>query len=172
MAFAVLVTAASKHGATLEIAEKIGQVIAEEGVSVTVESIECVTGVDTYDAVVVGSAVYVGHWLEPARAFVEQHAEALRARPTWLFSSGPVGDPPRPADHDAVRVEDLIAASGARGHRLFGGRIDKHRLGFAERAVLVAVRAQEGDYRDWDEIAGWAREIAHAMHLECGHGSS
>jgi menaquinone-dependent protoporphyrinogen oxidase len=82
-----------------------------------------------------------------------------------------VGDPPRPADDDAVKVDDLLAASGARGHRLFGGRVDKHRLGFAERAVLLAVRAQDGDYRDWDEIAAWAREIAQAVHAECGRST-
>jgi menaquinone-dependent protoporphyrinogen oxidase len=165
------VTAASKHGATLEIAEKIGQVIEQEGVSISVEAIDRIEDVVAYNAVVLGSAVYFGHWLEPARTFVERHAEALCARPTWLFSSGPVGDPPRPADDDAVKVDDLLAASGARGHRLFGGRIDKHRLGFAERAVLLAVRAQDGDYRDWDEIAAWAREIAQAVHAECGRST-
>jgi menaquinone-dependent protoporphyrinogen oxidase len=159
----VLVAAATKHGATLEIAEKIGEVLADEGLSVTVQEVERMTGVDAFDAVVLGSAVYVGHWLEPARAFVEQNAEALRARPTWLFSSGPIGDPPRPADDDAVKLDDLMAATEANEHRLFAGRVDKHRLSFAERAVLLAVRAKEGDYRDWDEISAWAREIAQTL---------
>jgi menaquinone-dependent protoporphyrinogen oxidase len=166
------VAAATKHGATLEIAEKIGQVLADEGLSVRVEAVERVTGVDTFDAVVLGSAVYVGHWLESARTFVEQNAFALRVRPTWLFSSGPIGDPPRPADEDAVNVDDLMAATEAKQHRLFAGRVDKHRLSFAERAVLLAVRAKEGDYRDWDEISGWAREIAQALQRDGASGTS
>jgi menaquinone-dependent protoporphyrinogen oxidase len=33
------------------------------------------------------------------------------------------------------------------------------RLGFGEKAIMVAVRAQEGDFRDWDAIAAWADEI-------------
>jgi menaquinone-dependent protoporphyrinogen oxidase len=164
----VLVAAATKHGATAEIGDAVGRVLAEEGLAVTVEAVDAVTGVDGFDAVVLGSAVYVGHWLESARAFVESNAEALRARPTWLFSSGPVGDPPRPKADEAVKVDELVAASGAREHRLFGGRVETHRLGFTERAVLLAVGAKEGDYRDWDEISAWAREIAQVLQAEGG----
>ena len=57
-------------------------------------------------------------------------------------------------------VDELMEQTGAREHRLFGGRVDRYHLGFAERAVLLAVRAHDGDYRDWDDIADWARGIA------------
>ena len=53
-----------------------------------------------------------------------------------------------------------MAATGASDHRLFAGKIDRQRLGFAERAVLRAVGAREGDYRDWGAISDWARELA------------
>lgn len=48
-------------------------------------------------------------------------------------------------------------------HRVFSGRIDPGRLGFAERAVVKALRAPIGDYRDWDVITAWAVEIATAL---------
>lgn len=67
------------------------------------------TGVGGYDAVVLGSAVYVGRWLEPARELVDAHAEELAARPTWLFSSGPIGDPPKPEADDAVQIAEIAA---------------------------------------------------------------
>jgi len=134
--------------------------LAADGLTATAETLDRVERLDEYDAVVLGSAVYMGRWLAPARAFVEQHAEALRARPTWLFSSGPIGDPPRPAADSAVDVDDLVTATNAREHRLFGGRVDKHRLGFGERAMMLAFRADDGDFRDWAAIEDWAHAIA------------
>ncbi len=159
----ILVTAASKHGATMEIAEAIGTALDGAGMAASVEAVDHVDSLAAYEAVVLGSGVYVGHWLEPARAFATRNAEALRSRPTWLFSSGPIGDPPRPKAEDAVKVDELMATTGAREHRLFGGRVDKHRLGFGERAVMLAVGAKDGDFRDWDAISAWAREIAAAL---------
>lgn len=155
-----LVTAASRHGATYEIAEAIGRVLEQRGLEVAVRPAEDVDGVAGYDAVVVGSAVYAGHWLEPARRLVEAHRDELRRVPTWLFSSGPIGDPPRPDDAHAVDVAVLVDAASARDHRIFAGRLDRHRLGFGERAVVFAFRAADGDFRDWDAVGAWAGRIA------------
>jgi menaquinone-dependent protoporphyrinogen oxidase len=65
----VLVTAASKHGATAEIAEAIAEVLAGNGLDPAVVPPDEVDDVAAYDAVVLGSAVYAGHWLKPARAW-------------------------------------------------------------------------------------------------------
>jgi menaquinone-dependent protoporphyrinogen oxidase len=56
-----------------------------------------------------------------------------------------------------------MAVTKARGHRLFAGKIDKGKLGFGERALLLALRVREGDFRDWAEIAAWATMIAGAI---------
>lgn len=159
----VLVAFASKHGATREIAEAIGRALDAQGVDATVTAAGDVEAVDGYDAFVIGSAVYVGHWMREAEELVAQHAAVLCTRPTWLFSSGPLGDPPKPDESHAVDVTDVVSSTGAREHRLFAGKIDKDALGFGERAVMLAVRAPDGDYRNWDEIDAWAREIAAAL---------
>ena len=52
----VLVSAASTHGATSEIAQVIGQALSEHGFAVTVLPPEQVPSVDGYDAVIIGSA--------------------------------------------------------------------------------------------------------------------
>jgi len=156
----VLVATASRHGATQEIAEAIGRTLRQHGLDADVASLGVVESLVGYDAAVVGSAVYMGHWLEPARTFVERHSVSLTRHPTWLFSSGPVGDPPRPSDEQAVAVSELVAAIHPRGHRVFAGKIDKHALGFGERAVMLAFRGSDGDYRDWDAIATWADGVA------------
>ena len=162
----VLVAAASKYGATAEIAEAIGRALRESGVPADVRPVEQVGDLSGYTGVVLGSAVYLGRWLEPARRFVEEHADELAARPTWLFSSGPVGDPPKPEAGQAVQIEPLMAKTKARDHRLFAGKIDKGKLGFGERALTLALRVAEGDFRDWPEIAAWANTIAGAIGEE------
>lgn len=162
----VFVTAASKHGATLEIAEAIARALAEGGMEVDVRRPEDVDSLDAYDAAVVGSGVYMGSWLDAAQKLVARHEAELATRHVWLFSSGPIGDPPKPAPEEAVNVEKIVDAIRPRGHRVFGGKIDLSLLGFAERAVMRAVRAREGDYRDWAEIGDWAREIGSALQTE------
>lgn len=158
----VLVTAASKHGATAQIADAIATELATAGLDVTVLPPDEVADVSGFNAAIVGSGVYAGHWLDAAKRLVERHAPALAAMPVWLFSSGPIGDPPKP-DEDPVDVSALIGAIGAREHRLFAGQLAKSDLGFAERAIVLALRAPEGDFRDWDAIGAWARSIAAAL---------
>jgi menaquinone-dependent protoporphyrinogen oxidase len=158
-----LVVSASRHGATREIADMIGATIAARGIATDIRAVEDVAALDGYDAVVVGGAVYMGDWIKPARAFVERHAGELAARPTWMFSSGPIGDPPKPDADSAVKVDDLVTAANARDHRVFAGRLELRRLGLVQRTVARAVHAAEGDYRDWDEIQAWGTSIADAL---------
>jgi hypothetical protein len=64
----------------------------------------------------------------------------------------------------------LIAATRPREHRVFAGRLDKSKLSFPERAVVLAFRAVEGDFRDWDAIAAWSSEIAAALEAGAARG--
>lgn len=156
----VLVAAASRYGATAEIADAIGKGLEQAGLDVTVASVDEVHSLDGYDAVVLGSAVYAGRWLKAARKFVKRNREALSATRVWLFSSGPIGDPPTPDGEEAVDVSGIIEAIGPEEHRVFAGKLDKEQLTFGERAIVVAVRSPEGDFRDWDDVATWAPKIA------------
>ena len=163
----VLVTAASRHGATHEIAEAIARGLVQRGVEAQARPTEEVSSLDGFDAYVVGSAVYIGRWLDAARELVEANADALAERPVWLFSSGPLGPPDAlKPEGDPVDAADLVESTGAVEHRVFAGRLDRGLLSFGEKAVVVAVRAPEGDFRDWDAIDGFAAEIA--GHLKRG----
>lgn len=155
-------TTASKYGATTEIGDAIGDVLAQRGLDVDVTPPQEVTAIEDYDAVVIGSAVYLGKWMKPARQLVERAGSGLVARPVWLFSSGPVGDPLKPV-HDAVDVDSVIEVTTAREHRLFAGKVERAQLSFGDRAVVSALHVQEGEFRDWDEIRSWAAGIADAL---------
>jgi menaquinone-dependent protoporphyrinogen IX oxidase len=161
----VLVTAASRHGSTHEIAAALARGLTESAAAAHTDltatwlPAENRPEPSAYDAVVLGSAVYAGSWLPAARDLATAHASALRSRPLWLFSSGPIGDPPfPPAEPDTVAV--LRSMLGPQGHRVFPGRLDESRLTFGERAMVTAMRAPVGDFRDWAAVAAWAAEIA------------
>jgi menaquinone-dependent protoporphyrinogen oxidase len=62
-----------------------------------------------------------------------------------------------------VDVAEMTELSGARGHRVFAGRLAQEDVGFAERAIIKVVKAPYGDFRDWPEINAWAVEIAEAL---------
>lgn len=151
----VLVTAASKHGSTAQIAEVIADVVRSGGHDVVVEEPSSVHELRAFDACVIGSAVYAGHWMGAAREFVERVADQLVVRPVWLFSSGPVGEPLTPKD-EAVDVDHLARTVDALDHEVFAGRIDRSRLGFGERALVRALKVPEGDYRDWEHVRRWS----------------
>ena len=159
----VLVAAASRYGATAEIADAIGDRLKMADLEVTVTTVDDAPGIEGYDAVVLGSAVYAGRWLKAARKFVKRNRDGLAATRVWLFSSGPIGQPPQPDGEDAVDVTAIVEAVTPEEHRILPGKLDKDQLTFGERAIVVAVRSAEGDYRDWDEISAWADEIAAAL---------
>jgi menaquinone-dependent protoporphyrinogen oxidase len=127
MTVRILVSAASRHGSTAQIATRIGEALRTglpDGAVVDVRDAAQVDDVTPYDAVVLGSAVYMGRWLPDARDAVAR-IMSHPPRPVWLFSSGPVGDPPKPDEDHAVDVSDLVASTHPRAPR-FPGRLDRH----------------------------------------------
>lgn len=159
----ILVAYATKHGATREIAEKIGQVLQEAGLKVDVKPVESVNNLDGYSAVVLGSAVYAGMWRKEAVDFLEVNEKKLAERAVWLFSSGPTGegDPVELMKGwsfpDAQRpIADRI---GPREIALFHGEIDLKDLNLAEKLIVKGVKAPAGDFRDWQAITTWAAKI-------------
>ncbi len=161
----VLVSAASRHGATVEVAASIGATLQAAGHEVHVMAPVDIESIAGFDAAVIGSAVYVGKWLDAARDVLERCKPELRAIPVWLFASGPIGDPPKPVE-ESVEAARLVELVHAREHRTFPGALDKHKLGFGERAIIAAVHTPEGDYRPWAEIEAWSLSIAAALTTE------
>jgi menaquinone-dependent protoporphyrinogen oxidase len=154
----VLVTVASKHGSTEEIGHAIAERLRAHGLEVDEQRPNGPSLADI-DAVVVGSAVYAGRWLSPARSFVRAHLTELRQLPVWVFSSGPVGDPPEPVEEarEGLELAELVQA---RSHRTIVGRLDPATLGIGERAIAKLIGASTEDRRDWETIDGFADEIA------------
>lgn len=155
----VLVSVASRHGGTLEMGELVAQVLRDAGHEVDELVPDEVERVDGYDAAVLGSAVYVGRMALGMRDLVERRAGQLRERPVWLFWSGPVGDPPSSGitPDDVTSVATSVAA---RDVRMFPGRLERTQLNISERALVALAHAEQGDFRDLEDVAAWAEGIA------------
>ena len=173
----VLVAYASRHGATQGIAERIAETLRGTGVEAEAVQVKAAKSLEAYDAFVVGSAAYMFHWENDASGFARRNRAVIAAKPTWLFSSGPLGTEPLDAQGRDQKVAaipkeipGLMDALGAREHRVFFGAYERGRtlIGFAERFVALMPAARDalpdGDFRDWPEIEAWAREIAAALH--------
>ena len=155
----ILVVAASKHSATAEIADAIAAELASLGHAARREPIESAT-TDGFDAVVLGSAVYMSRWMAPARDFADRHRAALAVLPTWVFSVGLAG---AQADEPATVEAKLIRAIDPIGTQTFAGRIDPALLTLRERSVTRMVKAPQGDLRDWAAVRAWAGQIHGAL---------
>lgn len=158
----VLVAYASKRGSTAEIAETVAATLRREGLGVCLERCEDVRSLDRYDAVVLGSAVYMKRWQGDARHFLKKHRKALRQMPFWVFSSGPVGDPAKdnPDWVEPPKLAEKVEDLGGRAHAVFGGRLPAEPKGMMERAMVDGVPGEYRDRRDWGEIRSWAKQIS------------
>jgi menaquinone-dependent protoporphyrinogen oxidase len=156
----ILVAYASKHGSTQGIAERISEKLTQMSKQTELRSIETVNDAGNYEAFVIGSAIYYGSWMKEATGWVHRNQLILAARPTWMFSVGPLGVDFMDDEQQPKEKAEFQEAIMPRDHRVFFGALDHHKLSFTERMMTKAVRAPEGDYRNWEAVDALAESIA------------
>jgi menaquinone-dependent protoporphyrinogen oxidase len=153
----VLVAYGSKRGGTAGLAEMMGEELESAGVSAAVEPAREVKSIDGFDAVVVAGALYAFRWHRDARRFTKRFAKALRERPVWLVSSGPLDDSATSKEIPPVKqVAGVMASIGARGHVTVGGRLEPDAKGFPASAMA---KKNAGDWRDREQVHTWITSI-------------
>jgi menaquinone-dependent protoporphyrinogen oxidase len=177
----VLIAYTSRYGATQGIAERIAVVLHREGMEAVVQPAQHADDPVGYDAVVIGSAAYFFHWMKHSSQFVRSHSNVLAKRPVWLFSSGPLGSKANDAQGQDLRVvttpkeiAEFRNTIGPKDHRVFFGALNPEKLSFTHSLVLKLPVNRDnaifplGDFRDWNEIEGWATAIAKELKASVG----
>lgn len=164
----ILVAYASKHGATEGIARFIAERFTQLGRPAEAHRVDTIEDLAGADAVVLGSALYVGSWTKEATAFASRWTEELSRLPVWLFSSGPLGTEVDDEHEQPRELDTLTASLHPRGHVVFFGALDRDSLGIGERLMVKAVKAPFGDFRDWDAITAWVDDIDRSLLFNAG----
>jgi menaquinone-dependent protoporphyrinogen oxidase len=179
----VQVVYATRHGGTAGIADRLAEVLRTEGADVVITNAADRPDPSGFDAYVIGSGVQIGRWHKEGTEFLERNQATLATRPVWLFSSGPLpgssmtgethdrltlalGPEEGPGSGGRKRIELLSAAIHPREHRVFYGAFNPSDppRSMQERLVRLMPAAKgvlpTGDFREWEAIEAWAREIA------------
>ena len=166
----ILVTNASRAGSTTGVAEAIAQTLENCGFDVDLQIMQDIQDLSGYSAVVAGSAIRFDKWLPEAMQFIERHQEALSQKPFAAFLvclAMAVQD-------EQKREKAIIAASNylnpvrtlvpTVSEGLFAGVLDLSKLPPVYRIpfsfLTIPGIFKEGDYRDWDAIHQWAKELS------------
>jgi menaquinone-dependent protoporphyrinogen oxidase len=173
----ILIVYGTRYGTATEIAEEIRKVIENEEVEVDMADSKGLKDCDVspYDLVVVGSGIKIGKWTRDSLKFLEKNKSALSSKNVALFvTCGAANMDETRAEGqekylDEVAEKYLFNKPVATG--LFGSVYDpnaKHGLmyKFATRFMIKKELEKQGidtskrlDYRNWDEIRCWARDL-------------
>lgn len=157
----VLVCYATRYGSTGEIASVIAGELEKGGFAVTISPLSRVGNPGTYDAVIIGSPLYMGKWLVEARDFVSRFRKELQGLPVAVFTVGysfrdKMKDYIASSD-DALAPVRIFLTPVAAGY--FPGRIDTDRMSLTDREIIKLSGITPGDFLNPDEAGRWAREL-------------
>jgi len=161
----VLVIYASEAGSTEEVAIFIKDLILEADYEVDLCKVDAVKDITEYDVIMIGSPIYVGKWKKEASNFVENNAEQLQSKKVFYFltcmnltstDQEKLDQVPQFLTYERGLVEPISEGR-------FAGVINPKKLSFFKRMMIKLVKAPEGDFRDWEEIANWTRNSIFAF---------
>jgi menaquinone-dependent protoporphyrinogen oxidase len=163
----ILVTYASRAGSTAGVAETIGKTLAAGGAQVDVRRMDHVEDLGRYVAVVAGSAIRGGKWLPEAMEFVQRHRTDLVRKPFATFLVCITLAMPKAAEYGQF-VSDFMKPVRALAKPVsvgtFAGALEYSKVplvpeGMQLRILSATSQTPPGDYRDWDAIRRWAKQL-------------
>ena len=163
-----MIAYASQFGTTGEVAETIGDTLSKEGRFVETKPLGNVKGISSYNAVIIGSAIQYEKWMPEATEFVLTNQNALeKMSVAYFFTCMTLSRRNKKTERQAIGYSTKLHTLTPRVKPVdigrFAGSVDYAKMSFPFRfilrGVLTVMGVKEGDYRDWDAIRTWARDI-------------
>jgi len=153
----ILITYATRGGTTASVAIAIGQILAREGFSVDVLPVGVIKNVEIYSAIIAGSSVRNGNWLPEAIDFLGAHRDALKTRPTALYTVCMTAAEPTPESQAELEsyTQPLLDVIQPFSIGYFAGQLDLNERNIIERARVTIKGLPRGDHRDWGAVRDW-----------------
>lgn len=157
----ILIAHATKAGSTREVAEAIAEELRSRGAEVDVSPANDVKKVSAYTAVIVGSAIRMGKLLSDATKFVKKHEKTLNELPVAYFVVCMTMKDDTEENRTTVEayLDPVCELVEPVDMGLFAGAINYSKLSFPARTMSKAMKVSEGDFRDWDAIRDWTRQV-------------
>ena len=163
----ILVAYASKKGSTAGIAEAVGKELRLAGYTVDVSEMKNIPALGEYDAVIIGAPVYTGKVLGDVSGFVARTRDGLARVPVAGFVTGIAPVYPKTGEISEFTGHLASALLPVRpvAMTMFAGKLDPAGLSFVERGLTSLLKVPVGDFRDWEAIAAWTRELPGKMGI-------
>jgi menaquinone-dependent protoporphyrinogen oxidase len=158
----ILVAYASRKGSTAGIAQAIGKELVSAGHTVDVIEMKTVTTVEGYNAVIIGAPVYMGKVDKDISKFVAKNRDRLASIPVAAFAVGiaPVAPQIEPVEKVLDDLTKAVSPIQPVAAAVFAGKLDPDKMSFIERQMTSLMKIKTGDFRDWNAIAVWARDLS------------
>jgi menaquinone-dependent protoporphyrinogen oxidase len=166
----VLIAYCTRSGSTGEVAQAIGQTVSEAGLAVQVKAIADVESIMAGTEVVLGTALYIGHFPKEFHQFLTRFEKELAEVRPWVFVLGPTEKERKQfasAEEQARRELGKHPLLRPADMRVLGGKFDPAHLKLAFPMSLILKlpanpmkKIPASDIRDWDWIHRWAGAIA------------
>ena len=166
----ILIAYASATGSTAEVAAEIGKTISEIGYRVEVEPIREKPALNSFDAVLLGSAVYYSNWLPEAVEFVQVNQEALKRVPVAVFTVHiqNLGDEDPSRRNRLAYLNEIRPLLQPVDEAFFAGRFDRRGAKIMFPG-LIARFVPTMDLRDWEKILSWAQSVHPLLYQSAIH---
>ncbi len=163
MGDAVLVTYATIHGSTREVAERVAETLRVQGLAVDLQEAKRVGSLDPYRAVVLGAPLYMFHWHKDARGFLARHRRALAQKPIAIFVLGPLNQVEKEFQGAREQMDKELAGFPWLQPvcvEIMGGKLDPAHFRFPYNLIPAMNKMPPSDIRDWDAIKAFASGLA------------